>query len=47
MRFDGFASMEGRHLVYAYAAVLLTQLGYVGYVATQWFQTNKKTTKSF
>ena len=47
MRFDGFDTMEGRHLVYAYAAVLLIQLGYAGYVATQWFRINKKATKSF
>ena len=47
MRFDGFDTMEGRHLVYAYATVLLIQLGYAGYVATQWLRSNKKATKSF
>jgi hypothetical protein len=36
MRFDGFDSMEGRHLVYAYATVLILQLGYAARVAWQW-----------
>ncbi len=45
MRFDGFDTMEGRHLVFAYAAVILVQLGYAGYIATQWFRTDKKATK--
>ncbi len=45
MRFDGLDSMEGRHLVFAYATVILVQLGYAGYVAAQWFRLNKKATK--
>ena len=28
MRFDGWNTMEGRHLVFAYAAVILIQGGY-------------------
>ncbi len=50
MRFDGFDTMEGRHLVYAYVTVAVLQLGYAGYVAAQWFRLgpkNKKATKSF
>ena len=38
MRFDGFHTMEGRHLVFAYAAVMLLQGGYFAWVATQWFK---------
>ena len=34
--FDGWNTMEGRHLVFAYAAVALIQLGYAGYIAVQW-----------
>ena len=49
MRFDGFDTMEGRHLVYAYATVIVIQLGYAAHVAvaTQWLRLNKKATKSF
>ena len=36
MHFDGWQTMEGRHLVFAYAAVLLIQGGYALYVAGQW-----------
>lgn len=45
MRFDGWNTMEGRNLVYAYATVLILQLGYAGYVAGQLLRTNKKATK--
>jgi len=48
MRFDGFNTIEGRHLVFAYAAIILIQGGYVGWVALQWHKlsaSNKKTTK--
>lgn len=50
MRFDGFNTMEGRNLVYAYATVIVLQLGYAGYVALQWLKlapADKKATKSF
>ena len=36
MRFDGWNTMEGRHLVFAYAAVILIQGGYFAWVAAQW-----------
>lgn len=48
MRFDGFDTMEGRHLVFAYATVVLIQAGYFAYVARQWFKLSaqkEKTTK--
>ena len=32
--------MEGRHLVFAYAAVILIQGGYLAWVATQWLKGN-------
>ena len=50
MRFDGFDTMEGRHLVYAYATVLLLQLGYAAHVALQWLKLapeKQKARKSF
>ena len=50
MRFDGFDTMEGRNLVYAYVAVLVLQLGYASYVALKWFgltPKKEKATKSF
>ena len=46
MRFDGLDTMEGRHLVYAYATVLVFQLGYAGYVAVQWLKLASTTKKS-
>lgn len=47
MHFDGWDTMEGRHLVYAYAAVLLLQFGYAAWVAARYFKpANKKATKS-
>jgi hypothetical protein len=36
MRFDGMDTMEGRHLVFAYAAVLLIQGGYLAWVVRNW-----------
>ncbi len=36
MRFDGWDTMEGRHLVFAYAAVLLIQGGYFAWITVQW-----------
>jgi hypothetical protein len=41
MRFDGMNTMEGRHLVFAYAAVLLLQGGYFVYVVRQWLGLGK------
>ena len=41
--------MEGRHLVFAYAAVLLVQAGYAAYVALEWrkLSRQKKAPKPF
>ena len=38
MRFDGWNTLEGRHLVYAYAAVFTVQLGYVALIARNWLK---------
>ena len=46
MRFDGFDTMEGRHLVFAYAAVAILQLGYFGWVAIQYFKLGPKREKA-
>ena len=36
MHFDGWNTIEGRHLVFAYAAVALIQGGYLAWIAAQW-----------
>jgi hypothetical protein len=36
--FDGWNTLEGRHLVFVYAFVILVQAGYFAYVAVQWFK---------
>ena len=41
MRFDGWDTMEGRHLVFAYAAVFLVQTGYVVMIARNWLKLNR------
>ncbi len=46
MRFDGFHTMEGRHLVFAYAAVMLLQGGYFAWVATKWFKLSRSEKKA-
>jgi hypothetical protein len=38
MRFDGWDTIEGRHLVFAYAAVVLIQLGYAGWMLREWLR---------
>jgi|HubBroStandDraft_6_1064221.scaffolds.fasta_scaffold585960_2 hypothetical protein len=38
MRFDGMNTMEGRHLVFAYAAVILIQGGYFFWVVRKWLK---------
>jgi hypothetical protein len=38
MRFDGWDTIEGRHLVYIYAVVILIQGGYFVWVAVQWLK---------
>ena len=48
MRFDGWNTMEGRHLVFAYVGVVLLQGGYFAWVAWNWLKlspANKKATK--
>ena len=48
MHFDGFNTIEGRHLVFAYVGVLLIQGGYVAWMAIQWRKLSpgqKKSTK--
>ena len=41
MHFDGWNTIEGRHLVFAYAAVALIQGGYLAWIATQWRKLRK------
>ena len=36
MHFDGWDTIEGRHLVFAYAAIFAVQGGYFGWMAVQW-----------
>jgi hypothetical protein len=48
MRFDGWNTLEGRHLVFAYASVILIQGGYFVWVIRNWLKLNadeKKATK--
>ncbi len=56
--FDGFNTLEGRHLVFVYAFVIMVQSGYFAYVAACWLKLRrsalieatsdtKKTTRSF
>ncbi len=42
MHFDGFNTIEGRHLVIAYALVILIQAGYAGWVALSWLKLKAK-----
>jgi len=45
MRFDGWNTLEGRHLVFAYATVILIQGGYFLYVASRWLKLRSKGSK--
>lgn len=38
MRFDGWNTIEGRHLVFVYGSVILIQGGYVLYISAQWLK---------
>ena len=38
MRFDGFNTLEGRHLVFAYGSVILIQAGYALYILRSWLR---------
>ena len=40
--FDGWNTIEGRHLVYIYAVVLLIQGGYFVYVASNWLKLRRR-----
>jgi len=46
MRFDGWDTIEGRHLVFAYAAVVVIQLGYAGWMLRQWLRLDAAAKKS-
>ena len=46
MRFDGWGTIEGRHLVFAYAAVMVIQLGYAGWMLRAWLQLDAEAKKS-
>jgi len=48
MHFDGWNTIEGRHLVFAYAGVILIQGGYFCWIVRNWLKTGaeeKKATK--
>ena len=36
MRFDGWDTIEGRHLVFAYTAIFLIQGGYLVWMVRSW-----------
>jgi hypothetical protein len=38
MHFDGWNTLEGRHLVFIYGFVILTQGGYCAYVLANWLK---------
>jgi hypothetical protein len=42
MPFDGWNTLEGRHLVYIYGVVILIQGGYFVYVALNWLKLRNK-----
>ncbi len=41
MHFDGWQTMEGRYLVYAYATVAIIQLAYLAHITIQWLKITK------
>lgn len=45
MHFDGWNTIEGRHLVFAYALVFLLQGGYAAWIARTWLKLPKKAAK--
>jgi hypothetical protein len=45
MRFDGMNTLEGRHLVFAYAAVILIQGGYFVWMLRSWLALNRSANK--
>lgn len=38
LHFDGWHTLEGRHLVFVYAFVILAQSGYFAYVLVNWLR---------
>jgi hypothetical protein len=46
MRFDGMNTMDGRHLVFAYASVVLVQGGYFLWVLRNWLALKAQQKKS-
>ena len=46
MHFDGWNTIEGRHLVFAYAAIFLIQGGYLAWMIRGWLQLNRESEKS-
>lgn len=49
MHFDGWNTIEGRHLVFAYAVIFLIQGGYFAWMIRNWLQLNhaeEKATRS-
>jgi len=45
MRFDGMDTMAGRHLVFAYASVILIQGGYFLWLLRNWFALSRSDQK--
>jgi len=45
MHFDGMNTMAGRHLVFAYASVILIQGGYFVWIVRSWFALNRSQPK--
>ena len=41
MPFDGWNTIEGRHLVFIYGSILLVQGGYFAWVAVNWLRLRK------
>jgi hypothetical protein len=46
MKFDGMDTIEGRHLVFAYASVILIQGGYFLYVLRSWLKMDAEDKKA-
>jgi hypothetical protein len=42
MHFDGWNTIEGRHLVFAYAGVILIQGGYFAWMVRSWLKLDAK-----
>jgi hypothetical protein len=41
VHFDGWNTLEGRHLVLAYASVFVIQGGYLIWIASQWLRVSR------